>query len=39
LLITRENINAMIVRQGSEQTRAAYFKPIAAKQLANPPLK
>jgi ABC-type sugar transport system substrate-binding protein len=39
LLITRANINAMIVRQGSEATRAAYFKPIAAKQLANPPVK
>jgi ribose transport system substrate-binding protein len=39
LLITRANINAVIVRQGSEATRAAYFKPIAAKQLANPPVK
>ena len=39
LLITRANINALIVRQGSEATRAAYFKPIAAKQLANPPIK
>ena len=39
LLITRANINTLIVRQGSEATRAAYFKPVAAAQLAKPPVK
>ncbi|MEY4529697.1 MAG: hypothetical protein RLZZ156_418 [Deinococcota bacterium] len=39
LLITKTNIGSMILRQSSEASRAAWFKPVAAKQLANPPIK
>jgi ABC-type sugar transport system substrate-binding protein len=39
LLITKANISTMIARQANEATRAAWFKPIAARQFAKPPLK
>ncbi len=39
LLITKANIGTMIARQANEATRAAWFRTIAARQLAKPPLK
>ncbi|BCY09349.1 sugar ABC transporter substrate-binding protein [Actinoplanes sp. L3-i22] len=39
LLVDKSNVDSIAARQVSPQTRAEYFKPEIAEQLANPPLK
>lgn len=39
LLVDKSNIDAIIARQESEQSRTSWFQSEIAKQLANPPLK
>ncbi|MFI5894514.1 sugar ABC transporter substrate-binding protein [Actinoplanes sp. NPDC051513] len=39
LLVDKSNVDSIAARQANPETRAAYFKPEIAKQLANPPIK